>query len=696
MKNLWLITCLYFLIPINSYGQNYVDFDWLRPEYGGHSLNKVAWISGDRFIAVGDEGMILLSFDGGATWNIRQIQTQIDMKGIWVKDELTMYVVGSFDNSGSALYKTDDGGDTWAIDFEYTGIGGLRDIYYTNENVGYMIGSIGRVFKTTDGGVNWVDMSNSSISGDLTCVWFISPDTGYVGKTSGFGMYKTTDGGNIWSQNFGYFPSTCYSMHFINDSVGWAGAYGNAIFRTTNGGQLWQQQQNPNLSSPIKAIAFADSLKGIAISTYYVYKTSNGGTTWSSTFTTGNLNAADISSEGVAIIGNITGGIKQSMNYGSSFTEINPEAGTSAYRRIKFITNQIGWVAGDDGKILRTTNSGTDWTLLNNPHYYSFAYDMAAISSSKAVIVNNEGTVITTSNSGSTFTKQTLLAGEWLKAVTFPTSSIGYIAGELGRIYKTTNGGTSYTASQTTGDDEDIIELFFTSATNGYLADEFSRIKRTNNGGSSWQLLNTSGIGAVSQLYFLNDTLGYFVNENGGVSRTLNGQDIEFLGESCIDSPFDIHFANDSTGFIVGSFTNNSCDISYTSDSGMTWNSILLPFAYAGWGVFGFDTSNVFLVGQNQSVLRTGTGDIVTAVEENQKLDDKNSLTTYPNPGKDQINISGVADIHQWQLYNLEGMEILSGSTKSINSSGLAAGFYLLRVLSKAGEFQSTKLTIIE
>jgi photosystem II stability/assembly factor-like uncharacterized protein len=690
MKQL-LHTALTILILTSSYqAQEYTDFDWQYPHYGSHSLTNVKWIAGDKFLAVGDQGMILLTFDNGITWVMKQQPTQINMKGIYVKNEFSIFVVGSYANSNTSLYHSEDGGDTWTIIYENATMG-LKDIHFADDNTGYIVGTLGKVVKSTDGGMTWTDISNSSINGDLQCVWFTSPDTGFVGKTTTFGMYKTVNGGQTWTQNFGYYFTNCYSMHFINDSVGWAGSYGNAIFKTVNGGLNWTTQSNPGLSEPIRSIAFADSARGIAVSTSYVYRTSNGAS-WSGTFFSNNFMSGTMSPSGFAVCGTTTGGIKQSTNYGSSFTEINPETGFSVFRRVKFVTSQIGWVGGDDGKILRTTDAGANWTLSSNVPYYSTCNDMAAISASKLIIATDEGTLRTTTNSGSTFTTITLDANIVLNAIHFPTSQVGYVGGNSGKLWKTTNGGTSYTLIDP-GFTRDIKELFFSSNSIGYLIDDFSAVRKTIDGGNTWTTLNGSGIGASKQLWFTSDLNGYLVNGYGEVFKTIDGgQTITAAGNTCLQTPFDMHFINDSTGFVVGSFSNASCDVSYTSDGGNSWHSMLFPYAYAGWGVYGMDTSRVFLVGQNQTIIRSGNSDVITSINEAGFSNNDDNLF-YPNPSNEYIQLNKSAN--SWMIYNLQGKVVKEGSSQTISTTDVSEGIYLIQIKQENGIHKTSKLIVI-
>jgi photosystem II stability/assembly factor-like uncharacterized protein len=57
---LFLYTCLL--------AQNFEPFTWQYPKYGAHAINCTRWITGQKFIAVGDAGTVLLSNDDGITW----------------------------------------------------------------------------------------------------------------------------------------------------------------------------------------------------------------------------------------------------------------------------------------------------------------------------------------------------------------------------------------------------------------------------------------------------------------------------------------------------------------------------------------------------------------------------------------------------------------------------------------------------
>jgi hypothetical protein len=68
-----------------------------------------------------------------------------------------------------------------------------------------------------------------------------------------------------WSQVFGYAGQGCYTIKFLNDTLGYAGAYNSRIFRTTNAGANWLQQTTFQTNEEVTSIDFADLTHGVAV-----------------------------------------------------------------------------------------------------------------------------------------------------------------------------------------------------------------------------------------------------------------------------------------------------------------------------------------------------------------------------------------------------------------------------------------------
>ncbi|HRG60089.1 MAG TPA: YCF48-related protein [Bacteroidia bacterium] len=700
MKKFYFVF-IFVLYSNLNFAQNFQPFNWQFPQYGSHAINCTRWITGQKFIAVGDAGAMLLSNDDGATWQRIEPFTAQKFRSVFIKDSLTFFAVASHDNGLGELYKTTDGGNNW-VNLYNVPNRSFRDIHFPNDSIGYIVGYPSFVAKTTDYGDTWQDISSIGIlSGTLTSVSFLNSDTGFVGKTTTTAaMFKTENGGLTWSQVFGYGGQACYTIKFLNDTLGYAGAYNSRIFRTTNGGATWAQQTTFQTNEEVTAIDFADSTHGVAVTNSYVYRTSNG-INWSGPFVGGpNFISAAFSPNGSLVLGDSYGGLRTASNFGTSYVNSNSQSGLFNFKRIKFADAQNGWVMGEGYNFLKTTNGGATWTSTNPTYYVDYVNDMAVLSPNKVVIVagdiNNSGSkVITTTNGGSTYTEQ-VLSTNGLNAVSFPSATNGYIVGNSGVAFKTTNGGTSYTPI-TTGITNNHTEVFFVTNQLGFVVSEWGDIRKTINSGNTWSQLNISGMGTTKQIYFTDISNGYTVNENGAVFRTTDGGNtFNSVGQTCLQTPFDMQFINDSTGFVVGSFVNASCDVSYTTNYGQTWNSIVLPFEYAVWGVYAMDTANIYLVGQNQSIIKIGTNGVVTSVQKNDESlqpdfqifpNPTDGILTIKNSNKEKIEI---------EIFDISGKLILKEmqfeKSFSADMSGFQAGMYFVKI-STSGASKSYKIS---
>lgn len=657
MKKITLLFSIFALLSARLFSQAFTPFVYQTPTYGSHAINDIKWLTGTKFIAVGDAGAMLLTNDDGNTWQRIEPFTEQLFRKVFVKDSLTMFAIASNDYGLGECYKTTDGGYTWAL-IHANANSSFRDIHFPNDSVGYIVSYYGKVTKTSDGGVTWNESGINTILGTyFNAVHFLNSDTGFIGKaTNNAPMFRTDNGGLTWTQVYGYLGQACYNIQFLNDTLGYAGAYNSRIFRTTNGGLTWSQQTTFQTNEEVIAMSFSNLTQGVAVTDSYVYRTNNG-TTWSGPFLSGfNFKSAAFSPTGTIILGDSYGGLHRASSFGTTYTNINEQTGLQTFKKVGFAGTQNGWVVGDGANVLKTLNGGLAWTKLSNAPYSYQVADMQVLSATKMLYVNDEGKVISTNNGGTTFTTTTVAATQALNAMSFPSAMVGYVVGNNGVAFKTTNGGTSYSAINT-GITVNHVEVHFPSVNTGYVVSSWGELKKTTNGGSSWTNLSPSGMSYIKKIFFMNDNLGVLVNDNGLAFRTIDGgASFTQVGQTCLQNPFDMQFINDSTGFVVGSFVNAYCDISFTTDSGSTWNSIKLPFAYAGYGVHAIDTANIYLVGQNQTIIKIGTGGLITELPSDQMS--SASFTIFPNPTHGLLSIENNSDIQSVKVLDVMGREV--------------------------------------
>lgn len=208
--------------------------------------------------------------------------------GIHFINDNTGWVVG-YENGSSApspgfIYKTTDGGSTWASQSTFISVDPPERFYriqFLTTNTGYAVGDAysvdSTVFKTTDGGSTWID--TGSVNGFPTgvkcrSIFFIDTLNGYVGGTGG--IYKTTDGGSSWT-HISVGSLGIYGLYFFNVNVGYAIDFTGGIYYTSNAGVLWTTQSS-GVSVPLSSIYFSDINTGYVVGRGVILKTTNGST----------------------------------------------------------------------------------------------------------------------------------------------------------------------------------------------------------------------------------------------------------------------------------------------------------------------------------------------------------------------------------------------------------------------------------
>jgi photosystem II stability/assembly factor-like uncharacterized protein len=164
-----------------------------------------------------------------------------------------------------------------------------------------------------------------------------------------------------------------------------------------------------------------------------------------------------------------------------------------------FADSLYGWVIGDSGTIINTTNGGLNWSLQPSGVQSSELQDITAISRTTAWIISFDSTyksfILKTTNSGVSWVKTyypdtTVI----FKTIFFNDAFTGYVAGFNGRIFKTTNDGNKW--SECGYDTTGCLYLFpkndiyFINSQTGYscggVLDLQGIFLKTTNAGANW------------------------------------------------------------------------------------------------------------------------------------------------------------------------------------------------------------------
>lgn len=267
----------------------------LRPPVVASPDFSGAWfVDGRRGVAVASSGL-LGTEDGGKTWVANtsagfkspQAIASASAKRGWVTD---------WNGSAYDLYRSDDGGRTWALLK-----GGILEKahFFLDESRGWSVSSSGdRVLASSDGGASWATIGSAGLgirqlyfsdasqglavsrTGSQECIalssdggasWgrctavsgvrvinAVTSNAGTLWVVSDFGgIRRSSDGGASWTAVASGTTDHLLAIAFADASNGWVAGEQGTVLATQDGGQTWRRQPVPMVSA-IKALAVID------------------------------------------------------------------------------------------------------------------------------------------------------------------------------------------------------------------------------------------------------------------------------------------------------------------------------------------------------------------------------------------------------------------------------------------------------
>jgi photosystem II stability/assembly factor-like uncharacterized protein len=495
-------------------------------------LNDIQFVNPDLGWAVGGPAHILKTTNGGLNWSIMNFNLLKDFTSVHFIDSLRGYVSGT----KGAFLKTGDGGESWQVSEFFSEDFWLRSVFFINQDTGYLTGllydwvfSDPVVLKTQDGGQTW-DTTFLQYRAPYE-IFFTDPQHGYtVGSNSS--IHHTSDGGETWFGDLWGDYHNLYSLAFFDENYaigvgreaqiirklggpfyiwkynetgttewieditftsdlnGWAVGLENTILHTTDGGFTWTPVESGFSKYQYWfSVTFADSLQGwISGDLGNIIHTANGGATWQ----------------------------KQTTN-------------TSGYLySIFFLDENYGWAVGEDDIRLHTADGGQTWQGFPSL-MWEFTNDVFFIDYSTGWVVGGyNGFINKTTNGGANWTMQVYDLDVELYSVFFTGPESGWVVGEEGTVMHTMDGGTSW-QNITVGVTLDLDDVFFINQEDGWITGDDGTILHTIDGGQTWEIATILTNNYIDAAFFIDENTGWFCGQNGTILnyRTGNPVNIE-------------------------------------------------------------------------------------------------------------------------------------------------------------------------
>jgi photosystem II stability/assembly factor-like uncharacterized protein len=185
--------------------------------------------------AVGVNGTILRTFDGGANWN-KSNPTAFTLHGVSFSGTRFGWAVGE----NGTIVGTVDRGLSWNVVTPSITSQPLKGVWRRSVLVANAAGSQGVTPRTVDvgGGVPGWTLENAGAANNLEGVCFATDLVGWAVGLSGTGaILRSGDGGASWTPQTANTQFRLNDVFFLDTQRGWAVGNNGAIVHTGSGGQ---------------------------------------------------------------------------------------------------------------------------------------------------------------------------------------------------------------------------------------------------------------------------------------------------------------------------------------------------------------------------------------------------------------------------------------------------------------------------
>lgn len=584
---------------------------WVSRSSGTTStLRGVSFSDPSTGTAVGDNGTIIRTTDGGNTWAAESSGTAEQLSAVSFTDANNGAAVG-----GGGVFRTTDGGNTWTrLDPPSQNPVSYTDISFVDPNVGTITGRTGFdgiTRRTTDGGLTWSE--NQQVGGSdqqwMHGVSFIDANRGIaVGHSLSYGfggapslsaylVSQTTDGGTTWNTRtlgipYRYsgeeFPAL-YAVSFTSDNTAFAVGSDGLIAKTTDGGNSWTTRYTSR-NATLYGVHFSDANTGMAVGANgTIVHTTNGGTTWrvQASGTTETLYEVSLVDDNTATIVGSNGIVLRTTSGGAS-PPIEPILASPGNEATGVAVNTtLRWDPVPEATDYHLQVSTTpDFSLLvvNEEHTTETTYALEMLSHETTYYWRVHSRSVGGSSDwrgGSFATEAVPTETAWLRqtsgttaklrAISFADANVGTAVGDSGVILHTLDGGATWTR-QTSGTTEILSGVSFADRNKGFVVGPSGIQLETTDGGATWIQQSGPGTSLKWAVTFVDTTSGTMVGD--GVHRTTDGGLTWARQNGGGFSNWAVSFADVNRGCVLGQAPigrGTAPHLFVTSNGGASW-----------------------------------------------------------------------------------------------------------------------------
>jgi len=414
--------------------------------------------------------------------------------------------------------------------------------------------------------------------------------------------------------------------------------------------------------------------------------------------------------------------LANSKTFSQNFWEKIDSPTTKLLNSIVFIDSLNGWVAGDSGLIIHTSNGGLNWETqysndsLNVVNIF-FLNNQLGWGSAWSSFYEPYGTyLVKTTDGGKNWSSEYFrISNSLVNAFYFLDSLTGFAVGYPQVFHRTTDGGSSWShvnldSSLVSGLPPYTIKFYspqYGFACGG-IRDVRGVVWRTTDGGLSWKtVVDTLTSEPLYDLHIF-DSLNVIAmggDPEFGTSQVVTsdgGETWAYTALGIFYYPYSVDFRNRTEGWVP---MGEQRKFLYTSDTGMNWIEISTPDSTNITRITFPDSLHGYGIGPYGNIAKYSYQKPTNLIEAEESISNFNLLQNYPNPFNlsTTIKYSLAKEEHvKLAVYNMLGEELATivNTTQNagwyevnFNASNLSSGVYIYKI--EVGKFVSAKKLLL-
>ena len=200
---------------------------------------------GNRIVAVGDRGYIVLSDDGGASWRRAKSPPAPLLTAVHFVDARKGWAVGH----DAVILATTDGGENWTQQFSAPAENRpLLDVHFLDAANGIAVGAYGAYYETTDGGTTW--NARKVLADDMHMNAIVPLPQGHLVVLGEAGtIIVSADAGKTWTPVESPYKGSLFGGVVAEDGAAIAFGLRGRIYRSADAGKTWVQVDNASAAT---------------------------------------------------------------------------------------------------------------------------------------------------------------------------------------------------------------------------------------------------------------------------------------------------------------------------------------------------------------------------------------------------------------------------------------------------------------